>query len=50
LIFELIGTPGEEEISTIPREKSRKLVKSLPKRKAKSLESLFPKATPLGII
>lgn len=46
LIFEVIGTPSEEEIATIPREKSRKLVKSLPKRKGKSFESIFPKATP----
>jgi len=42
----MIGTPTEEEISNIPREKSRKFVKSLPKRKGKNLEALFPKASP----
>lgn len=46
IILEVIGTPTEEEIGSIPREKSRKLVKSMPKKKGKSLESIFPKASP----
>jgi len=44
----VIGTPSDEEISNIPREKSRKLVKSMPKKKGKTLESIFPKASPNG--
>lgn len=44
LIFDVLGTPSEEEIKNIPREKSQKLVKSMAKKKGKSLESLFPKA------
>lgn len=48
IILEVIGTPTEEEIGSIPREKSRKLVKSMPKKKGKSLESIFPKASPNG--
>jgi len=32
LIFEVMGTPTEEEINNIPKEKYRKLVKQLPKR------------------
>lgn len=50
IIFEVIGTPSDEEIGSIPREKSRKLVKSMPKKKGKSLESIFPKASPNGIL
>lgn len=42
----MIGTPSDEEVNAIPREKSRKFVKSLPKRKAKNWESVFPKASP----
>jgi len=38
LIFEYIGTPSDEEINIIPREKSKAFVKSLPKRKPKNLE------------
>ncbi len=34
----MIGTPTEDEINAIPREKSRKFVKSLPKKKAKTFE------------
>jgi len=45
LIFDLIGTPNEEEINIIPREKSRKFVKSLKKREPKSFEAIFPKAS-----
>ena len=50
IILEVIGTPTDEEIGSIPREKSRKLVKSMPKKKGKTLESIFPKASPKGLI
>jgi len=46
LIFDMIGTPTDEEINSIPREKSRRFVKSLPKRKGKDFNVLFPKASP----
>eukprot|EP00828_Plagiopyla_frontata_P047737 TRINITY_DN8920_c0_g2_i2.p1 TRINITY_DN8920_c0_g2~~TRINITY_DN8920_c0_g2_i2.p1 ORF type:complete len:298 (+),score=40.30 TRINITY_DN8920_c0_g2_i2:122-895(+) len=46
LIFEYIGTPSDEEINIIPREKSKAFVKSLPKRKPKNFEQIFPKASP----
>lgn len=49
LIFEYIGTPSEEEIEQIPNERWKKLVKSLPKRKKKEIETLFPGVNPLGI-
>ena len=48
LIFEILGSPTNEEIEIIPTEKSKKLVKSLPKRKGKNLETLFPNANPDG--
>lgn len=50
LIFEYIGTPAEEEIDQIPKARWKKLVKSLPKRKKKEFETLFPGANPLGKI
>ena len=50
LIFEYIGTPSEEEIEQIPNGMWKKLVKSLPKRKKKDFETLFPDANPLGIL
>ena len=42
----MIGTPDDNEIEQIPREKSRKFVKSLPKKKGKVWETVFPKASP----
>lgn len=44
----MFGTPTEEEINNIPREKSRMLLKSMPKKKGKNLESIFKNASPLG--
>jgi len=49
LIFEIIGTPSEAELNTIPREKYRKIAKSLPKRPGKPFEKLFPNASNLAI-
>lgn len=48
MIFDFIGTPTEEQIARIPKEKSRQLVKSLKVRKPKSFETFFPKASPVG--
>jgi len=49
LIFETLGTPTEEDINCIPREKSKKYVKSLPKKKGKNLESMFVNASNLAM-
>lgn len=49
LIIDYFGTPSEEEISHVPKEKSRKLLKSFPKKKGKSLETIFSNASPLAI-
>ncbi|EAR83972.2 MAP kinase (macronuclear) [Tetrahymena thermophila SB210] len=45
LIFEYLGTPSEQEINNIPREKFRKMVKNMPKRQPKQFEKLFSKAS-----
>jgi serine/threonine protein kinase len=49
LIIDVFGNPSEEEISAIPKEKSRKFLRSLPKKQAKSFETLFPQANPLAL-
>ena len=49
LIFEVLGTPSESELNDIPKEKYRKLAKSLPKRPGKPFEKLLPSASPLAI-
>ena len=46
--MEIFGSPSDEEIDTFPDEKFRALLKALPKKKGRSLESIFPKANPLG--
>jgi mitogen-activated protein kinase 1/3 len=38
MIFDMLGTPTDEEINNIPREKSRKFVKSLAKKKGKNFD------------
>lgn len=48
-IIEVLGTPSEEEINNIPREKSKKLLRSLPKKKGKNLENIFTNASPSAI-
>ena len=50
LIIDIFGSLTEEEINSIPKEKFRKFLKSIPGKTAKSLPTLFPKANPLGII
>lgn len=48
LIIEIFGNLSEEEINSIPKEKFRKFLKSMPEKTAKSLPNLFPNANPLG--
>ena len=43
-----MGTPTEDEINNVPRDKSKKLLRSLPKKKGKSFEALFKSTNPLG--
>ena len=49
LIIDYFGTPTEEEINIVPKEKSRKLLRTFPKRKGKNLEQIFSQASPLAI-
>jgi len=49
LIIDTFGNPTEEEINNIPKEKSRKFLRSLPKKQAKPFETLFPNANPLAL-
>mmetsp|Transcript_25881 Transcript_25881/g.22820 ORF Transcript_25881/g.22820 Transcript_25881/m.22820 type:complete len:221 (+) Transcript_25881:694-1356(+) len=49
LIIEIFGTPTSEDIDTFPDEKFRSMLKGLPKKKGRNLESLFPKANPLAL-
>jgi serine/threonine protein kinase len=49
LIIDVFGNPTEEEINSIPKEKSRKFLRSLPKKTAKSFDTLFPNASPLAL-
>lgn len=48
LIIDFLGTPPEEEINNIPRDKSRKLLRSLPKKKGKPFETFFKTTNPQG--
>ena len=48
LIIDVFGNPTDEEINAIPKEKSRKFLKSLPKKPQKSFETIFANANPLG--
>jgi len=43
-----LGNPLDEEITKIPREKSKKFVNTLPKRAKKDFKELFPNASSLG--
>jgi len=49
LIFELIGTPTEEEIAEIKNPKSRRFVEKCQKRDAKDLSGIFPNISDHGI-
>jgi len=49
LIIEIFGSPTEEEINAIPREKSKSNIQKMPKKKPKILETLFPYANPKAL-
>ena len=49
IIFDFFGTPTEDFISSIPKERLRKFLRSIPPKKPKSLDILFPKADPLAV-
>lgn len=49
LVFEMFGSPTKEDIETVPKEKLRKLLRSMPQKTAVSLEAKFPKANPLAL-
>jgi serine/threonine protein kinase len=49
LIFDVFGTPAEEDIALIPKPRLRKFLRSLPVKKPKALDILLPKANPLAI-
>lgn len=49
LIIDVFGSPSEEEIEAVSQEKFRKFLRSLPKKVPKSLKTLFPDASDLGI-
>jgi len=42
VIFDVIGSPTEEEIAKITDEKARKYLRNLPQRKRKNLKRVFP--------
>jgi len=44
VIFDVIGSPTEEEIAKITDEKARKYLKNLPHRKQRNLRRMFPGA------
>jgi len=49
LIFDVFGTPSEEDITAIPKPRLRKFLRSVPVKKPKALDIMFPKANPLAI-
>jgi len=49
LIFELIGTPTEDEMADIKNPKSRRFVEKCQKRKPKDLSEIFPDINEDGI-
>lgn len=48
-ILDVLGTPDENMIQSIKSEKAQKYVRSLPRRKSKSLSELMPMADPQAI-
>ncbi len=49
LIFELIGTPTEEEIEAINNPKSKKFVQRCKKTEKKDFSTIFPDASKIGL-
>ncbi|KAK6909044.1 hypothetical protein I203_103054 [Kwoniella mangroviensis CBS 8507] len=49
LILDVLGTPTFEEFSAITSKRSKEYVRTLPFRKRRTFESLYPNASPLAI-
>eukprot|EP01017_Pseudomicrothorax_dubius_P043921 TRINITY_DN7381_c0_g3_i3.p1 TRINITY_DN7381_c0_g3~~TRINITY_DN7381_c0_g3_i3.p1 ORF type:complete len:416 (+),score=128.33 TRINITY_DN7381_c0_g3_i3:135-1382(+) len=49
LIIDLLGTPSEADIEKIPKEKTRKMIRNMPKKACKDFNQLFPGANPKAI-
>jgi len=49
LVFGMFGTPTEDYITTFPKPKIRKFLRSLEPKKPKDLYAMFPNANPLAI-
>ena len=49
VIFNLIGTPSDEDIDSIPNPRARDKVRRMPKRKGKPFELLFRDANPESV-
>jgi serine/threonine protein kinase len=49
LIVEMFGTPSEDDINTVTKERLKKLLRSLPKTKPKVFEVMFPTANPKAL-
>jgi serine/threonine protein kinase len=49
LIFDVFGTPTEDDIALIPKPRLRKFLRSLPTKKPRALDILLPKASPTAI-
>lgn len=49
LIFNLIGTPSEEDIECIPTARAREKVLRMPRRQGRSFDQMFRHANPLAL-
>jgi len=49
LTFDVFGTPGEEFITAVPKPRIRKYLRSLPQKKTRDLDAMFPKANSLAV-
>jgi len=49
LIFDVMGTPSEEDIGNVPRERSKKLLRNMIKKKPKPFEVIFSNANPKAL-
>lgn len=50
IIIDMMGTPTEEEISSVPVAQKREMLKNMPRKKPKSFETMYKSSNPLGII
>lgn len=49
LIFSLFGTPEDEDITSIPNARSRRMMDRLPKKTAKDLKTVFKNSNPKAV-